>query len=177
MNRDREMFEAVCADCGEDCKVPFKPQSDAPIYCSRCFEKHDPRGSKPSRSRRDGENRGRRDSRRDDRRNDRGDYRRDRPSFRTICDGCGNNCEVPFKPTGEKPVYCDNCYSKDGSGTSTPSISQQIEDLNNKVDMLIEALKPIMPEITKDEEGNETLEFRKRKTVRAEVSKDKVKLK
>jgi CxxC-x17-CxxC domain-containing protein len=34
-----EMFDAVCDNCGKDCKVPFKPSSDKPIYCSDCFEK------------------------------------------------------------------------------------------------------------------------------------------
>ena len=38
-SRDREMFSAVCDDCGKECKVPFKPSSDKPIYCSDCFEK------------------------------------------------------------------------------------------------------------------------------------------
>ncbi|MCF7906534.1 hypothetical protein K9L04_01210 [Patescibacteria group bacterium] len=36
---DREMFEAVCDECGKNCKVPFKPTSGKPIYCSECFEK------------------------------------------------------------------------------------------------------------------------------------------
>ena len=33
------MFEAVCADCGETCQVPFMPTSGKPVYCSNCFEK------------------------------------------------------------------------------------------------------------------------------------------
>ena len=27
-----------------------------------------------------------------------------------VCDQCGKTCEVPFRPTGDKPVYCDNCF-------------------------------------------------------------------
>ncbi|MFC1710361.1 CxxC-x17-CxxC domain-containing protein [Patescibacteria group bacterium] len=34
----REMYSAVCAECGRDCEVPFRPTGDKPIYCSRCFE-------------------------------------------------------------------------------------------------------------------------------------------
>lgn len=34
--------------------------------------------------------------------------------FQTVCDDCGNNCEVPFKPSGAKPVYCSNCFEKHG---------------------------------------------------------------
>lgn len=33
----REMFDAVCAECGKPCKVPFKPRDDRPVYCSDCF--------------------------------------------------------------------------------------------------------------------------------------------
>ena len=29
---------------------------------------------------------------------------------RTTCSKCGNDCEVPFKPNGSKPVYCDKCF-------------------------------------------------------------------
>src|SRR5512137_2926856 len=30
---DREMFPAVCAACGKQTTVPFKPSTDRPIYC------------------------------------------------------------------------------------------------------------------------------------------------
>jgi CxxC-x17-CxxC domain-containing protein len=30
---------------------------------------------------------------------------------RATCAECGNSCEVPFKPTGEKPVYCSTCFA------------------------------------------------------------------
>lgn len=33
----REMFDAVCASCGKECKVPFQPREDRPVYCSECF--------------------------------------------------------------------------------------------------------------------------------------------
>lgn len=37
----------------------------------------------------------------------------DRPTVmhQAVCSECGNACEVPFRPTGEKPVYCNNCFS------------------------------------------------------------------
>jgi len=37
---DREMHKAKCADCGNECEVPFKPSGDRPVYCSECFQKH-----------------------------------------------------------------------------------------------------------------------------------------
>ena len=33
----REMHPAVCAQCGTDTMVPFRPRGDRPVYCSDCF--------------------------------------------------------------------------------------------------------------------------------------------
>ncbi len=30
------------------------------------------------------------------------------------CSGCGKSCEVPFRPTGEKPVFCRDCFTAQG---------------------------------------------------------------
>ena len=35
--RGRELFDAVCAECGAETKVPFKPRLDKPVYCKECF--------------------------------------------------------------------------------------------------------------------------------------------
>ena len=35
--RQREMFPAVCAQCGKDTQVPFQPRGDRPVYCSDCL--------------------------------------------------------------------------------------------------------------------------------------------
>ena len=35
----REMFTAVCASCGKEARLPFKPTGDRPVYCSECFAK------------------------------------------------------------------------------------------------------------------------------------------
>ena len=70
---DREMFDATCGDCGAECKIPFEPKFNKPVYCSSCFEKNEPRKSKrssPSRERDYG-----RRSRDDDYRKPRDDYR------------------------------------------------------------------------------------------------------
>jgi len=37
--RERSYTKAVCADCGNECEVPFKPSGDRPVYCSDCFSK------------------------------------------------------------------------------------------------------------------------------------------
>ena len=36
---EREMHPAVCAQCGKDTEVPFRPSGDRPVYCSDCFSK------------------------------------------------------------------------------------------------------------------------------------------
>ena len=39
----------------------------------------------------------------------------DRPAremHKITCADCGQEGEVPFKPDGERPVYCRECYSK-----------------------------------------------------------------
>lgn len=37
---DREMHDAVCADCKKKTQVPFKPSEDRPVYCRDCYQKH-----------------------------------------------------------------------------------------------------------------------------------------
>lgn len=32
------LHDAICNECGKDCKVPFRPSGDKPVYCSECFE-------------------------------------------------------------------------------------------------------------------------------------------
>ncbi len=51
----------------------------------------------------------------------RGGYRERRGGFRprgpremhkATCADCGKETEVPFKPSGDRPVYCQECYQK-----------------------------------------------------------------
>ena len=36
-----------------------------------------------------------------------------------ICNQCGKPCEVPFRPTGDRPVYCNVCFgSKKETGNN-----------------------------------------------------------
>jgi CxxC-x17-CxxC domain-containing protein len=45
---------------------------------------------------------------------------------RATCSDCGNSCEVPFKPTGRKPVYCSNCFEgKEGGGSRSPRFDRR----------------------------------------------------
>lgn len=36
----REQYDAVCADCGQACKIPFVPKDDRPVYCDDCLKNH-----------------------------------------------------------------------------------------------------------------------------------------
>ncbi len=35
-----------------------------------------------------------------------------RQMHKAVCDDCKKECEVPFKPTECKPVYCRDCFQK-----------------------------------------------------------------
>jgi len=47
-------------------------------------------------------------------RNNRGYGRSDREMFTATCASCGNTATVPFRPSGDKPVYCRDCYQPRG---------------------------------------------------------------
>ncbi|HEX3027701.1 MAG TPA: zinc-ribbon domain containing protein [Clostridia bacterium] len=36
----------------------------------------------------------------------------DREMFPAVCSACGKKTQVPFRPSGDKPVYCSDCFSK-----------------------------------------------------------------
>jgi len=35
----RQMYPAVCAQCGKDTEVPFLPREGRPVYCSDCYNR------------------------------------------------------------------------------------------------------------------------------------------
>lgn len=91
---------------------------------------------------------------------------------RAVCSTCGNDCEVPFRPTSGKPVYCNKCfksvrnsegdryeernsyqkntdYSKHDnerrSGSMDEQLKRQFETLNWKLDKILKILTPVVP--------------------------------
>ena len=42
--------------------------------------------------------------------------RRDRIMYEAICADCSKVCEVPFKPSEDRAVYCKTCFAKRKSG-------------------------------------------------------------
>jgi CxxC-x17-CxxC domain-containing protein len=126
------MHKATCADCGNTCEVPFRPTGDKPIYCQSCFRKD---GNAPAPKF------GGRDSGRSS-----FDEKR---MYEAKCDKCGNRCEVPFRPTGERPVFCRMCFGKDDAGTrpavrvwdkNAPISTEQYDKLNLKLDKVLNIL-------------------------------------
>ncbi|MFH1776403.1 MAG: CxxC-x17-CxxC domain-containing protein [Candidatus Omnitrophota bacterium] len=45
-----------------------------------------------------------------------GNGSRERTYTRVICADCNKECEIPFKPSGDRPVYCKECFSKRKTG-------------------------------------------------------------
>ena len=106
---------------------------------------------------------------------DRGFAGRDRnlEMFQATCASCGNTCEVPFRPNGKKPVYCKECFAKNGgpalesrrdfaprrefsqpapvrleTGKEMGEMKRQIETLNYKLDKIIDMIGGKQPENT-----------------------------
>lgn len=39
-------------------------------------------------------------------------FQKERIMTKTTCSDCQKECEVPFKPTEGRPVYCRDCWQK-----------------------------------------------------------------
>jgi CxxC-x17-CxxC domain-containing protein len=88
--------------------------------------------------------------------------RGDRQMSSAVCSNCGKNCQVPFKPTGDKPVYCSDCFEKMGNRSERKSFDRprfgdrkgqdnqfksQFENLNSKLDRILNLLQPKQVEV------------------------------
>ncbi len=124
------MHKAVCAECGDPCEVPFRPSGDKPVYCSNCFKGKD--GGFSSNRSSGGRDFGKSNF-------------RDKQMFKATCTECGDPCEVPFRPTGDKPVLCSSCFGQDSrakdkrsdAGASNGQLEQQLKAINQKLDEIL----------------------------------------
>jgi len=89
---------------------------------------------------------------------------------KAICDQCGKSCEVPFRPTSGKPVYCNACFGgkkemgDNRGGDRFPQsprpdfgsnvnkgnndgLKKQLETLNVNMDRLIKAIEAMAPPV------------------------------
>ena len=85
----------VCADCGAEFTFSAEDQE---FHSSRGYQ--DPRRCPPCRQARRAERGGG------------GGRGGERVMHDVICSSCGAQCQVPFEPRLDKPVYCDECFAK-----------------------------------------------------------------
>ncbi len=63
--------------------------------------------------------------------------------FKATCSECGDSCELPFRPSGDRPVFCSNCFK--GKENSRPS---QFSDRSAKPSYERTASKPYVSQPT-----------------------------
>lgn len=134
-NNDRpDMHKATCASCGQVCEVPFRPTGSKPVYCKECFRKNEGSDSRRSGNRSFG-------------RSDSGD----RQMHDAVCANCGNSCQIPFRPSPGRDVFCSRCFEdKDSAGSQRPkpgNFDKQFEILNAKMDKILSILTPAVVEV------------------------------
>ena len=68
--------------------------------------------------------------------------------FDATCESCGKDCQLPFKPTGGKPVYCRDCFKKEGRDEGprdaprrSSGSSGDMADIHRKLDKIMRALR------------------------------------
>lgn len=108
-NHERpQMHTAICSNCGKECQLPFRPNSDRPVYCSDCFAKMN--GSEP-----------RRNFDRNNRRDDRGG---NRPLFRKFDnDGSGKSLrKLQFEALDAKLDKIINLLSANNTVVTQPVV-------------------------------------------------------
>lgn len=94
-----------------------------------------------------------------------------REMFKTVCSNCNKECEVPFRPTSGKPVYCSDCFEKMGGRnfdsarperSDRPSFARseaprvntdktQLDAMNAKLDKIIKLLESKITPVTVEE--------------------------
>jgi CxxC-x17-CxxC domain-containing protein len=100
-----------------------------------------------------------------------------REMFKAVCGKCGKDCEVPFRPSGDRPVFCSECFQNSrGEGDSRnysnrgpvrpsfqrpmeprPQNNEQLGEISRKLDRIIDMLtvKPtadVQPEVVETAE-------------------------
>jgi len=122
---------------------------------------------------------------------------------KAVCSECGASCEVPFRPTGDKPIYCNDCFKNKGGssredrggdrkdfahkdlrprfgdkrpqqgGGNSDSHKALFEQLNAKLDKIVTLLTPIVFE--KKIQKEETPKIKAKTKVKKPTKKAEVK--
>lgn len=88
----------------------------------------------------------------------------DKPMFDAVCDNCGQDCKVPFKPTGQRDVLCNECFRGEGHSDRKPrfdrkpqggdSSARAIEQLNAKMERMLSMLEAIKASVVTEKPKN-----------------------
>ncbi len=84
----------VCKDCGQEFIFTASEQE---FFAEKGFT-NEPQRCKPCRDARKG--------------NTRGGNNGPRQMHSAVCAECGRECQVPFEPRNDRPVYCSDCFRK-----------------------------------------------------------------
>lgn len=133
------MHKTTCDGCGASCEVPFKPSGDKPVYCDNCFK--DNNDNKSSYTRRES----RRDGKRYEKRNI--TFQSERQMHEALCDSCGETCEVPFEPKGDRAIFCEKCFGANRplGGSKHTQREDKLDMINAKLDRILNILEPPVP--------------------------------
>ena len=69
--------------------------------------------------------------------------------YDAICSKCSKECQLPFRPTGRKPVLCSDCFRQSGNAPDSPrgapsgASSEQMSQINAKLDKIIKILQDL----------------------------------
>lgn len=85
----------ICRDCGEEFTFSASEQeffaekgfTNEPVRCRKCRTERKQRGN-----------------------NKKSFGRGKREMFSAVCAACGQKTQVPFRPSGDRPVYCSDCF-------------------------------------------------------------------
>ncbi len=135
-----ELHTVTCAKCKKETQVPFKPTGSKPVFCRECFQDQKPQGGSrevrrsPSRSgSRPSYRSSNRSSSRTGDRNRRSSERGNVELHTAICAKCKKETQVPFKPTGSKPVYCRECFQNQVLEVETTQVTNNSQDIVTEV--------------------------------------------
>lgn len=53
------------------------------------------------------------------------EVRRERTMYQAVCADCRKSCEVPFRPTEDRPIYCKACFAVRKAGRSAQAPNSQ----------------------------------------------------
>ncbi len=109
---DRESLElhtVICDKCKKETTVPFKPTGTKPVYCKSCFQDPKLKAKSPKATTTVQDEVDEVVERFGDRT---GPYRKSKRMHQTTCRECNKEITIPFKPTADKPIYCQECFTK-----------------------------------------------------------------